>query len=123
MEYDYIKHTVTQLGKTCKRLKDYYDLVTSDITITPSVILITIEVATDKNHLDNNGLKRSTSISIYLFYIDDTLTEYMYKLKRRLNRAENDFKEWWRNLYGVFEHSDKDINNIYGKSVTEDNNA
>ena len=133
MEYDYIKHTVTQLGKTCKRLKDYYDLVTSDITITPSIICIIIEVATEKHRFAHNDFKCATDRAFYVYYSSDNLTEYMTKLKRRLNQVEKELKEYhnlklkdWLGTHTVVrvsEHSDKDINNIYGKSVTEDNNA
>lgn len=133
MEYDYIKHTITQLGKTCKRLKDYYNVVTTDITITPSIICIIIEAEATERHLDGNDFKCTTNRAFYVYYSSDSLTEYMCKLKRRLNQVEKEldeyrrFKlsEWYRTRRAmrVSEHSDKDINNIYGKSVTEDNNA
>lgn len=132
MEYDYIKHTVTQLGKTCKRLKDHYDVVTTDITITPSIICIIIEAAVKERHLEYNDFKCAANRAFYVYYSSDNLTEYMFKLKRRLNQVEKEldeyrrFKlsEWYRTRRAVrvSEHSEKDINNAYGKSVTEDNN-
>lgn len=132
MEYDYIKHTVTQLGKTCKRLKDYYDLVSTDITITPSIICVIIEAASEKHRFSYDDFKCSTDRVFYVYYNSDTLSEYMCKLKRRLNQVEKELKEyanlkleeWYRTrrVTRVSEHSKKDINNVYGKSVTEDNN-
>lgn len=104
MEYDYIKHTVTQLGKTCKRLKDHYDIVTTDITITPSIICITIEAALD------NDFKCTANRALFVYYSSDSLTEYMCKLKRRLNQVEKE----------LYEYSRFKLSEWYGKSITKE---
>lgn len=125
MDYDYIKHTITQLGKTCKRLKEHYELVKTDITVTPSIICITIEASTQEYLYSD--FKCSAERTFFVYYQSDRLTEYMCKLKRRLERIEKELKEYINlkleekyKVTRVFEHSEKDINNVYGKSVTKE---
>ena len=91
MEYDYLKHTLKHIGRTCKHLKEYFNVVKSNIKV-GCFISIEIEVQTDYLHYKR---KRYIEINYQMVSISSYLHDLIALLKAmEIELIEENCKIW-----------------------------
>lgn len=91
MQYDYLKHTLKHIGKTCKRLNGYFDDVKSDITIG---CFISIKIEVQSKFFQYNR-KRYIEINYQMMNMSNYLHDLIALLKAmEVELIEENFKIW-----------------------------